>query len=58
MAAGLRSSKATFVSLLGADQARARVSHLAEQAKGHLGMFGERARWLSALVDVVANREA
>lgn len=50
--------KATFVSLLGVEQARARVHHLAEQAKGHLGMFGDRARWLAELVDFVASREA
>jgi farnesyl diphosphate synthase len=51
-------NKATFVSLLGIDGAKARVGLLAAQAKGHLGMFGDRARWLVELVDVVAEREA
>jgi farnesyl diphosphate synthase len=48
--------KANFVTLLGLDAAKERVNHLAEQAKGHLDMFGEDAKYLRASVDFVLQR--
>lgn len=50
--------KATFVSLLGLDGARDRVSLLASQAKSHLSMFGSRATYLTQLVDTIADRRS
>ena len=48
--------KATFVSILGEDQARERARTLGEQAKAHLDMFGERAAMLAGTVDFVLDR--
>ena len=48
--------KVNFVTLLGVDQAQARVRLLAAQAKGHLAIFGPRARLLSEAVDFVLDR--
>lgn len=50
--------KANYVTLLGVDQARERVAHLAEQTKSHLDPFGERARFLRDSVDFVLDRRA
>jgi farnesyl diphosphate synthase len=41
------------VTLLGAKQARERVDLLADQARSHLEMFGERAKYLRDSVDFV-----
>lgn len=53
-----RAGKANFVTLLGAEQARDRIAMLADQARGHLEVFGERAEWLRAAVDFVLERRA
>jgi len=50
--------KTNFVTLLGVDQARHRVAHLAEQARGHLDVFGADAENLKASVDFVLNRRS
>lgn len=50
--------KANFVTLLGVEAAKGRVSLLAEQCKSHLDMFGERAAWLRECVDYVLDRRA
>ena len=50
--------KANFVTLLGVDAARERVELLADQARGHLDMFGEDARYLRDSVDFVLQRRA
>jgi farnesyl diphosphate synthase len=46
------------VTLLGVDQARQRVAHLADQARGHLDVFGVDAENLKASVDFVLNRRS
>mgnify|MGYP001810097826 CR=1 FL=1 len=48
--------KVNFVTLLGAEGARARVQMLADQAKAHLALFGPRGSVLSALVDYIVDR--
>jgi farnesyl diphosphate synthase len=48
--------KTNFVTLLGVDQARGRVAHLADQARGHLAPFGPDAEILKASVDHVLTR--
>jgi farnesyl diphosphate synthase len=48
--------KVNCVTLLGARQARERVSLLADQARSHLEMFGERAKYLRDSVDFVLDR--
>ena len=48
--------KANFVTLLGVDAARERVGVLAEQARRHLDLFGEDAKFLRASVDFVLQR--
>jgi farnesyl diphosphate synthase len=48
--------KANYVTLLGADAARERLSLLAEQTKAHLDPFGPRAEFLRASVDFVLER--
>jgi len=48
--------KTNFVTLLGVDQARHRVAHLADQARAHLDLFGPEAENLKASVDFVLNR--
>jgi farnesyl diphosphate synthase len=50
--------KANYVTLLGVEAARERVRHLADQARAHLGMFGERATYLRSSVDFVLDRRA
>lgn len=50
--------KATFVSLMGLNEAKAHVHFLCEQAKGHLKMFGKQAECLEQLIDSIENRRA
>jgi farnesyl diphosphate synthase len=50
--------KATFVSLMGADQARQQARALSEQAIGHLKGHGEEADILRALARFVVERES
>lgn len=50
--------KATFVSLLGVEQAREQAAMLARQAAQHLEMFGEKAHRLGELADFVVHRRA
>lgn len=48
--------KVNFVTVLGADATRDRISMLASQAKAHLGLFGPRARTLLDAVDFIVDR--
>jgi farnesyl diphosphate synthase len=48
--------KVNFVTVLGEDAARARMRLLALQAKGHLAIFGPRAKLLTEVVDFVLER--
>lgn len=48
--------KATFVSLLGVEQARRQAELLAIQAAQHLEMFGQKGELLSRLADFVVTR--
>ena len=48
--------KVNFVTILGAEGAQARVRLLAAQAKGHLGIFGPRAKVLCDAVEFVLDR--
>lgn len=50
--------KANFVTLLGVDAARERVDLLAEQARSHLDLFGDDAKFLRASVDFVLQRRS
>jgi farnesyl diphosphate synthase len=50
--------KATFVSLLGLDGAKQRVTLLADQARAHLSMFGARAQYLNQIIDTITHRRA
>jgi len=50
--------KTNFVTLLGVDQARHRVAHLADQARAHLDVFGPDAEILKASVDYVLKRRS
>lgn len=50
--------KTNFVTLLGVDQARHRVAHLADQARAHLDVFGPDAEILKASVDFVLQRRS
>ncbi len=50
--------KATFVSLLGLEGAKQRVSLLADQARAHLSMFGARAHYLNEIIDTITQRRA
>jgi farnesyl diphosphate synthase len=50
--------KATFVSLLGLDGAKQRVTLLADQARAHLQMFGARAQYLNQIIDTITQRRA
>jgi farnesyl diphosphate synthase len=50
--------KATFVSLLGLDGAKQRVTLLAAQARAHLSMFGARAQFLNEIIDTITQRRA
>ena len=49
--------KANFVTLLGVEAARERLSLLAGQTKAHLDPFGEAAEFLRASVDFVLERQ-
>src|SRR3546814_103541 len=49
--------KATFVSLMGADKARAHARALVEQAAGHLATHGEEAWLLRGLDRFIAGRD-
>ena len=49
--------KATFVSILGADQARDQAHRLADQAVAHLKPFGEKADLLKDLARFVVERK-
>ncbi len=48
--------KTNFVTLLGVDEAKARVKILSDQAKSRLDIFGGKARYLRDSVDFVLNR--
>ena len=48
--------KANIVTIMGVDAAEARMRLLAAQAKGHLSMFGHRAKVLSDVVDFILDR--
>ncbi len=48
--------KVNFVTVLGADATRERITMLADQAKRHLAMFGPRAHILLQTVDFVVER--
>ncbi len=50
--------KATFVSLLGRDRARAQAGMLAGQAAQHLELFAEKANHLRELAQFVVKRRA
>jgi farnesyl diphosphate synthase len=50
--------KANYVTLLGADAARERLSLLTEQTKAHLEPFGARAEFLRDSVDFVLERRS
>ena len=50
--------KTNFVTLLGVNAARHRVAHLADQARGHLDLFGPDAEILKASVDFVLKRRS
>ena len=50
--------KATFVSILGRDRARAQAEMLARQASEHLAIFDGRADMLKAVADFVVERRA
>ena len=50
--------KANFVTLLGADDARARLELVAAQARAHLDPLGNRAGGLLACLDFVLDRRS
>jgi farnesyl diphosphate synthase len=50
--------KANYVTLLGVDAAKERITHLVTQTKAHLDPFGERGRFLRAAVDFVLDRKS
>ena len=50
--------KATMVSILGLERAKAQAERLAEQAAGHLESFGERAELLRALARFTVTRKS
>ncbi|MDE2458032.1 MAG: polyprenyl synthetase family protein, partial [Rhodospirillales bacterium] len=50
--------KATMVRILGLERARAQAQKLAEQAAGHLDIFGERAALLQALAQFTVFRKS
>jgi len=49
--------KATFVSLMGLDEAKEKAMSLGQRAKGHLAPFGEKAQTLKDTVDFVLQRQ-
>ncbi len=50
--------KATFVAVLGVDEARRRAKAIADRASGHLACFEERADLLCAMAQFVVNRRS
>ena len=50
--------KATFVSILGLDRARAQARLLGDQANGHLEIFGAKADPLRWMTDFVITRKS
>jgi len=50
--------KATMVSILGLDRARAQAEHLADQAAQHLESFGEKADLLRRLAHFTVTRKS
>ncbi len=50
--------KANYVTLLGVDAAKERLTHLVAQTKAHLEPFGERGEPLRAAVDFVLDRRS
>lgn len=48
--------KVNYVTLLGVEQARERVAHLAHQSRAHLEIWGERGKILRDSVDFVLDR--
>ena len=50
--------KATFVSILGVERARAQAEHLVTQAVAHLDLFEERAELLRQVARFVVNRRS
>ncbi|HEY1856266.1 polyprenyl synthetase family protein [Acidocella sp.] len=54
----LAQGKATMVSILGLDRARAQAERLAEQAAGHLDSFGEKADLLRSLALFTVTRKS
>lgn len=53
----LSAGKATFVTLMGADKARAQAQMLVDQAAAHLAGYGEEARLLRALARYIVERD-
>jgi farnesyl diphosphate synthase len=53
-----KAGKATFVTILGPDRARAQAQLLADQAAAHLDVFDEKADLLRSLASYVVNRRA
>ncbi len=53
-----QAGKATFVSILGIERARAQASLLADQAARHLDLFGEKAALLREVARFVVERRA
>ena len=53
-----KAGKATFVTILGSERARAQAEMLANQAAAHLDVFDEKADLLRGLVSFVVNRRA
>jgi farnesyl diphosphate synthase len=53
---GAAQGRVNYVTLLGVDQARERVALLADQARAHLEIYGERAKILRDSVDFVLDR--
>ena len=54
----LAQGKATMVSILGLERAKAQAELMAEQAAGHLESFGERAELLQALARFTVSRKS
>ena len=50
--------KATFISLLGVDEARKQADHLNSKAQEYLNSFGQRAAPLKNLANFIVNRRA
>ena len=53
-----KAGKATFVTILGPERARAQAQLLADQAATHLEVFDEKADLLRGLAAYVVNRRA